>query len=269
MKLFTLLFSLTLLFCTPAYGAQWKATQGDVVLVESSISHEKLSLKCFGRSWPVKRSADGHWRGWVGVDLKKKPGPYKLSWSASGKLVTSDNLIVEKGEFRISRIEVPKKMASNFDKPTLKRIRAEKKELLATFVEPVDANLAIHMTGRPARGIESTPFGAQRYVNGKPRSPHSGIDIAAAAGTPVIAPLAGKVLMVSHMYFNGKTVVIGHGNGLVSTYSHMQSTAVKKGEWITTHQKIGEIGTTGRSTGPHLHWGIRFHNARVNPESLL
>jgi len=269
MKLFTCLSSLFLLFISPAYAADWKAIQGDVVKVESSISGEKIQLHCFGRSWPVKRSENGQWRGWIGVDLKKKPGRYKLTWSMADKVSASDTLIVDKGVFRISHIKVPKKMASGFDKPTLKRIRAEKKELLATFVEPVDANLAIHMTGRPTEGIESTPFGAQRYINGAARSPHSGIDIAAPAGTPVIAPLAGKVLMVAHMYFNGKTVAIGHGNGLVSVYSHMQSTDVQLGEWLTTHQKIGEVGTTGRSTGPHLHWGVRFHNARVNPESLL
>jgi len=269
MKLIIFFIPLLMLVITPANAAEWKATQGDVITVESTISGEKVSLRCFDKNWPVKRSADGHWRGWVGVDLKKKPGSYKLIWSASGKTESHDSLTVDKGTFRISHIEVPKKMASGFDKPTLKRIRAEKKELLATFVEPVDADLAIHMTGKPVQGIESTPFGAQRYVNGAARSPHSGIDIAAPAGTAIITPLAGKVLMVSHMYFNGKTVAIGHGNGLVSVYSHMQSTAVKKGEWIKTHQKIGEVGTTGRSTGPHLHWGVRFQNARVNPESLL
>ncbi|MFQ5519453.1 MAG: M23 family metallopeptidase, partial [Mariprofundus sp.] len=77
--------------------------------------------------------------------------------------------------------------------------------------------------------------------------------IAAAAGTAVETPLAGRVLLVADMYLNGKTVAIGHGNGLVSVYSHMQSTAVEKGQWLETRQKIGEIGATGRATGPHLH----------------
>ena len=158
---------------------------------------------------------------------------------------------------------------ADFDAATLARIRAETKALKATYFEPVDASPDIIMHGRPTEGIESTPFGAQRYVNEKARSPHSGIDIAAAAGTTIITPLAGRVLLVANMYLNGNLVAIGHGNGLVTVYAHMQSAAVKPGEWVETHQAIGKVGSTGRSTGPHLHWGIRFYGARINPESLL
>ena len=125
------------------------------------------------------------------------------------------------------------------------------------------------MHGKPVEGIESSPFGAQRIVNGKPKSPHSGIDIAAPPSTTIKTPLAGQVLLVADMYLNGKTVAIGHGNGLVSIFSHMRSTAVQQGDWLDTQQKIGEVGATGRATGPHLHWGIRFNSARINPASLL
>jgi len=156
-----------------------------------------------------------------------------------------------------------------FDKPTLTRIRSEVKALKASYKVAVDANPDVVMHGKPIEGIVSTPFGAQRFVNGEPRSPHSGIDIAAPAGTVIHAPLAGRVLLVSDMYLNGKTVAIGHGNGLVSVYSHMQVTKVKKGDWIENGQQIGEVGATGRATGPHLHWGVRFNYARVNPDSLL
>lgn len=265
------IINLMMLFAGSIFSAEASvisATQGDVITVEA-ISDTPLSLHCFGRSWPAKRSENNQWHGWIGVDLKKKPGSYTISWkNRAGKTVSQDQLTVAKGEFRISHIEVAKKMAV-FDKETLARIRAEAKVLKATYVEPVDANPDIMQHGKPVEGIESTPFGAQRYVNGEPRSPHSGIDIAAPAGTAIVTPLAGKVLMVAHMYLNGKTVAIGHGNGLVSVFSHMQSTDVKNGDWVKTRQKIGEVGATGRATGPHLHWGIRFHYARVNPETLL
>lgn len=247
---------------------EWSATQGDVVTVDIIAPAKSVNLKCFNRAWPVKLIGKEHWRGWIGVDLKKKPGAYNISWTSGARTVAKDSLVVGKGKFRISHIKVSKKMAV-FDKPTLTRIRAETKALKATYKQHVEATPDITMDGKPVEGIESTPFGAQRYVNGEPRSPHSGVDIAAPAGTAIRTPLAGQVLLVANMYLNGNTVSIGHGNGLVTVYAHMQSTAVRQGEWVKTHQLIGKVGSTGRSTGPHLHWGIRFNNARINPESLL
>ena len=266
-----ILLSMILIISTwvPSLQAmEWSATQGDVITVDITSSAKSLDLKCFNRTWPVKLIGKGHWRGWIGVDLKKKPGSYTIIWISGAKTVAKDSLLVGKGEFRISHIKVSKKMAV-FDKPTLTRIRAESKALKATYNQHVKATPDIIMHGKPTEGIESTPFGAQRYVNGEPRSPHSGIDIATTAGTAIRAPLAGRVLLVASMYLNGNTVSIGHGNGLVTVYAHMQSTNVRQGEWVKTDQIIGKVGSTGRSTGPHLHWGIRFYGARINPESLL
>ncbi len=264
--LLALLLSAT--WAMPVRAAQYRAIQGDVATVQRAYHGKHLALKCFGRRWPLKALGDGRWRGWIGVDLKKKPGKYGILWQSGKRTVGRDFLLVNKGEFRISHIEVSKKMAV-FDPPTLARIRREVKALKASYRTDVKANPDIVMHGRPIDGIVSTPFGAQRFVNGEPRSPHSGIDIAAPAGTVIRAPLAGRVLLVADMYLNGKTVAIGHGNGLVSVYSHMQLTRVKKGDWIETGAQIGEVGATGRATGPHLHWGVRFHNARVNPDSML
>ncbi len=268
MQLSLLLAFIFSCWITPALAHAWHATQGDVISVETSYDGHQLVLTCFGQHWPVKATGHGQWRGWIGIDLKKKPGTYHISWKTATGSIGNDSLRVKQGKFRISRIEVSKKMAV-FNKKTLTRIRTEVKALKASYTVAVDANPDIIMHGEPVKGIVSTPFGAQRFVNGEPRSPHSGIDIAAPAGTIIHAPLAGRVLLVADMYLNGKTVAIGHGNGLVSVYSHMQATAVNKGDWIKTGQQIGEVGATGRATGPHLHWGVRFHNARVNPASML
>lgn len=251
-----------------ANAETWQVIQGDVVNIKTTAQAENTRLWCFGKVWPTKQLEDGRWQGWIGVDLKTKPGLYPIEWSNGKQVIARDSLNVDKGEFRISHIQVKKKMAE-FDGPTLKRIRSEVKALKATYVEKVAATPEIKLFGRPTEGIESTPFGAQRYVNGAARSPHSGIDIAAPAGTTIKTPLAGKVLLVADMYLNGNTVAIGHGNGLVSVFSHMQSASVKQGEWVDTHQEIGKVGATGRATGPHLHWGMRFNMARVNPDSLL
>ena len=268
MKYLLSLLLLITCWASTANGATWQAIQGNVVTVEAAVTAEHLRLWCFGKMWPVKKLENGNWRGWIGVDLKKKPNAYPIEWSNGKQIMARDSLTVAKGEFRISHIQVAKKMAE-FDTATLARIRSEVKALKATYVEHVAATPEVRMFGRPTVGVESTPFGAQRYVNGEARSPHSGIDIAAPAGTVIETPLAGKVLLVTDMYLNGNTVAIGHGNGLVSVFSHMQSASVKKGEWVATHQVIGKVGSTGRATGPHLHWGVRFNTARVNPDSLL
>lgn len=267
---FTLL-ACVLMFCMQAEAAQttpttWHAVQGDVIEVSLHSNLDKPSLWCFGKKWPIVK-ADQHWKGWIGVDLKQKTGSHQILWQA-GQRKIKQYLMVSKGKFRVSHIEVAKKMAV-FDPPTLARIRREVKALKATYNMPVDAHPDISMRDMPVHGIVSTPFGAQRYVNGEPRSPHSGLDIAAPLGTPIKAPLSGKVLLVADMYLNGNTVAIGHGNGLVSVYSHMQSVNVHPGDWIHANSTIGKVGSTGRATGPHLHWGIRFNNARINPDSLL
>jgi len=252
----------------PAHASSWSGIQGEVVKVELAYAGEHLSLTCFGKSWPVKAIDKGRWHGWIGIDLKQKPGRHNIMWRSAKKIIANDFLGVNKGTFRISRIKVAGKMAT-LGKDILPRYWREVKALKATYVEKVSANPDIVMHGEPIEGIVSTPFGAQRIVNGMPRSPHSGIDIAAPTGTIIITPLAGRVLLVADMYLNGKTIAIGHGNGLVSIFSHMSSTTVKQGDWIETHQKIGEVGATGRATGPHLHWGVRFNGARVNPASML
>ena len=267
-RLHCLLFTALLLLPAAVMAADRQAVQGEVLRIEIESPRGITALKGFGKQWPVKRVGENRWVGWIGVDLKQKPGSYEIAWRAGKKAVARERLDVTEGKFRISHIKVKKKMAQ-FDKETLARIRREVKALKAAYLMPVEADPDIVMQSRPVEGVKSTPFGAQRYVNGEPRSPHSGIDIAAPAGTPIKAPLAGRVLFVAEMYLNGNTVVLGHGNGLVSVYCHMQSIAVKEGEWVETNQPVGKVGSTGRSTGPHLHWGVRFHNARVDPESLL
>ena len=267
-QLYTLLFSfITLLFPLTAEAVNYTATQGDVLTIHKSIPEGPVSLEFKGKQWPSMRDESGKVWAWIGVDMKTRAGSYPIKWKV-GEWKSEDRLRVTRGEFRISRITVEKKMAV-FGKEELKRIRADQKKLKNSYVAKVDASPFIHITRMPTEGIESTPFGAQRYVNGEPRSPHSGIDIAAPEGTSVITPIAGKVLVVADMYLNGNTVAIGHGHGLVSVFSHLKSASVKKGEWIDAGQQIGEVGMSGRATGPHLHWGLRFQQARINPYSIM
>ncbi len=249
-----------------AMAREWHAVQGDIVRVETALPGEHASLRCFGKSWPVKAGATGHWIGWIGVDLGQKPGDYTLHWTSKTRKA-SGRLHVKRGHFRISRITVKKEMAV-FDARALARIHADHASLRKAYGMYVNAKPDISIVRKPLNGIVSTPFGARRYVNGEPRSPHTGLDIAAPEGTPIVNPLAGRVLLVKSMFLNGNTVVIGYGLGLVMVYSHLKSLHVHEGTWLKTGATIGEVGRTGRATGPHLHWGVRFNGARVNPDSL-
>jgi len=254
-----------------ASAVQWTATQGDVVSIELSgiraSDDARIEVRAFGKPWPWKPDGQDRIKAWIGVDLSARPGEHAIQVrdAAGGQ---SHTLLVRKGHFRISRIEVKKKMAE-FDAKTLHRIRADQAAIKQTYGMHVDANPDIAIAAEPVSGIVSTPFGAQRYVNGQPRSPHSGLDIAAPEGTPVINPLPGRVLLAESMYLNGNTVVIGHGNGLVMVYSHLHALKVKQGDWLKAGARIGAVGMTGRATGPHLHWGVRFNQARIDPGALL
>ncbi|WP_024850903.1 M23 family metallopeptidase [Hydrogenovibrio kuenenii] len=121
----------------------------------------------------------------------------------------------------------------------------------------------------PTKGIISGIYGSQRILNGKPRAPHLGVDIAAPQGTPLHAPADGKITLNESMVLSGNTVMIDHGYGLRSTVMHLHKVFVKQGELVKKGQVIGEVGQTGRATGPHVHWGMSWFNVRLDPSLLL
>ena len=121
----------------------------------------------------------------------------------------------------------------------------------------------------PVKGRISGHFGNHRILNGKPRSPHTGMDIAVPEGTPVVAPWGGRVTLVADLYYTGNTVIIDHGYGVSTVYCHLSSVAVEEGQQIGQGADLGRVGMTGRATGPHLHWGLNWYSERLNPELSL
>lgn len=121
----------------------------------------------------------------------------------------------------------------------------------------------------PVKGRKSSPFGIQRFMNKIPQHPHSGIDIAARKGTAVKASKEGTVINVGHYFYSGKIVFIDHGQGFITSYCHLDSVIVKVGQQVKEGQVIGSIGTTGRATGPHLHWSVSLNGVRVDPEWFI
>jgi len=257
-----------------AHARTWHVRQGDVlsadIAIPSTLCH--VSASAFHKMWPFHKTENGTIRIWIGVDMETRPKAYRMiiqGKTPAGKTWKRRyEIVVQKASFRISRIQVKKRMAE-FDAKSLARLRADQAALKRTYGVRVDADPEIRFDQMPIQGIISTPFGARRIVNGEPRSPHSGVDIAAPKGTPIRLPLAGRVLLAESMFLNGNAVAIGHGNGLVSVYTHMQRLEVHQGQWLKTGDRIGAVGQTGRATGPHLHWGVRYLNARVNPLSII
>lgn len=172
-------------------------------------------------------------------------------------------------DYRESRIAIQNQDLVTPPKKYLDRIAKESeltKTALNTVSEKIHSSLIMPL---PVEGIRSSEFGVKRYINNKPRNRHSGLDIAAPIGTNIYAPLSGKVLLVGEFYYRGKTVVLDHGGGLITSYSHMNMLSVGQGDTIGKGMLLGEVGETGRVTGAHLHWQVVLFGIPVDPELFI
>jgi murein DD-endopeptidase MepM/ murein hydrolase activator NlpD len=197
-------------------------------------------------------------------------GPGRLEIRYADGRVDQRSIEVEKRAYQIQRIDgLPSRQVSPSE-ADLERIRADaelidaararESELLG-FEEPI---------AWPAQGRTSGVFGSQRILNGEPRSPHKGLDIAAPPGTPVGSMAGGTVsLAQTDMYFTGGTVIVDHGHGLHSLYVHLQDVLVEPGQHLRQGEVLGNVGATGRATGPHLHWGVYWFGDAIDPALLV
>ena len=147
----------------------------------------------------------------------------------------------------------------------LVRIREEIERQLAQYERFTLRPLDLAPFVQPVAGEVSSPFGRRRILNGQPRNPHSGLDIAAPADAPVLAPAPGLVSMTADLFFNGKTLFLDHGQGLITMYCHLNRIHVAEGEEVRRGEMLGQVGATGRATGPHLHWSVSLNGHRVDP----
>lgn len=212
---------------------------------------------------PHKHKAD-HWQAVTGIPLDLKPGKHALVVTkATGE--TKVNFKVKNKNYKKQYLKIKNKRKVNPNPDDLKRIISEKEEIQASLSHWRDAPFLQKGFQLPVKGRLSSPFGLRRFFNKQPRKPHSGIDIAAPQGTPIVSPADAVVLRTGDYFFNGNTVFLDHGNGLITMYCHMSRIDVAPGDKISRGQKIGAIGKTGRVTGPHLHWGVSLNDARVDP----
>ena len=183
--------------------------------------------------------------------------------------VDGEKININQKDFGESRITIENNSMVNLSKEDSDRTYKESKIIqkalnnYSKFLVP-DLNFM-----NPVEGIISSRYGKKRYINDEPRSPHLSLDIAAAEGTKIVSPSKGKVILVGDFFYAGNYIIIDHGFGLISSYSHLSSVLVDKNELIKKGQEIGEVGSTGRVTGPHLHWTVYLNKVKINPESLI
>lgn len=211
----------------------------------------------------------GAWHAVVGIPLSGKAGEHSIN-SISAAHNKKYSFIVADKAYKTQHITIKDKRKVSPNEEDMKRIRREKKKINAALAHWDDTFYADSpLLDLPTEGPLSSPFGLRRYFNEQPRNPHSGIDIAAPKGTPITAPATGKVILTGDFFFNGNSVFLDHGQGLVTMYCHMDSIEVKEGEIINKGKQIGTVGMTGRVTGPHLHWSVSMNDARIDPNLIV
>jgi murein DD-endopeptidase MepM/ murein hydrolase activator NlpD len=216
---------------------------------------------------PVRQGRGGHFLLGFGRDAAPKA---VLVVTGRDGTTARRVLMIKKRSYRVQRIDGLARRKVTPSPADLARIREEKAALAA-------ARRALSLDPRfltgfawPVRGRISGVYGSRRILNGKPRRPHFGLDLAAPEGTPVKAPADGVVLFAHPgMFFNGKTVILDHGLGLTSAYLHLSAVDVAVGQRIARGARIGAVGHSGRATGPHLHWGVRLGSTELDPVLLL
>lgn len=201
-----------------------------------------------------------HWAV-IGIPLSQKPGT--LTYFVNDKPQT---ITIKDKAYREQHLTVKKKHA-NPPSRDMKRIREESRlsqEAFKLFTD-INQNSPYHQFITPAQGPISSPFGLKRFFNEQARRPHSGLDLAAPRGSDIVAPYAGKIVLTGNFFFNGNSIFIDHGQGLITMYCHMDKLESQQGQWVEAGEVIGKVGATGRVTGPHLHWTVSLNNTRIDP----
>lgn len=218
---------------------------------------------------PVLVTSDrDEWYAVVGLPLDMTPGSHELSVKIGGE-TKAQPFVVNPKDYPEQHVTLKDKSKVELSATDLARAEREIsaiKELKHHWRPAQDTDLAFIV---PAEGKLAGRFGLRRFFNGEPRSPHAGLDVAVASGTPVKASAQGQVLAVGDYFFNGKTVFVDHGNGLITMYCHLERIDVRTGEAVSKGQLLGLSGKTGRATGPHLHWSVVLNGAMVDPELFI
>ena len=267
------LFFLLMLLGSPALHAESSfisrllkhPVPGGVAVVQLGDGAKAPAVRYQDKPVLVVQEEGKRWIAIVGIPLKSQPGPHQVTTNDGRTL----SFAVGNKHYREQHIKLKNTRQVNplaEDMARINRELAEQTLAYQTFSPTQPSNL---LFDKPVQGPLSSPFGLRRFFNGEERNPHSGLDFAVGAGTPIKAPAAGKVILIGNYFFNGNTVFVDHGQGLISMFCHMSKVDVKLGQSLPRGGIVGRVGATGRATGPHMHWNVSLNDARVDPAIFI
>jgi murein DD-endopeptidase MepM/ murein hydrolase activator NlpD len=231
-----------------------------------------LHLSGPGAAARLEPDASGRrFRGVLAIDLGRAPGNLALRFAGSDArgAVFSRTWIVSvgRGRFAVETLRVDPALVEP-PAEAMPRIETERARVAALWKASDERRRWTAPFRLPVDVSPRDNFGVRRVFNGKERSRHGGVDFPAPAGTPVVAPAPGRVVLAEDLYFSGQTVIVDHGAGLFTSYFHLSRIGVRPGDLVDAGSALGDVGATGRVTGPHLHWSARLAGARINPLAL-
>lgn len=238
---------------------------GGVAVVDLGVAAKAPSATYQGKPLLVIREDGKRWIAIVGLPLSSKPGTERIELDSGERL----SFQVRAKHYVEQRITIKNQQQVNPNAANLKRIERELAEQTRAYQQFSPRQPSNLLFDKPVNGPLSSPFGLRRFFNDEERNPHSGLDFAANLGTPIKAPAAGKVILTGDYFFNGKTVFVDHGQGLISMFCHLSEIGVKVGDELPRGGVLGKVGATGRATGPHLHWNVSLNDARVDPAIFI
>ena len=257
-----MLFVLSLSAIAETTHSPWP---GGVAVLDLGTAEQAKPTASFGDKRILVFSNSERWYAAVGLPLDIEPGNASIS-IADGRRVVFN---VQQNEYGEQRLTLKNENFVTPNQEQLERIGRERKTIdaaLKNFRDQVMNDISLLA---PLDGRRSSSFGLRRFFNDQPRSPHKGMDIAANEGVAIKSPRDGIVTATGNYYFNGNTVIVDHGQGLVTMYCHLSEIQVEEGDRVDTGEKLGEVGATGRVTGPHLHFGVYLNSTAVDPAILL
>ncbi|MEO1819653.1 peptidoglycan DD-metalloendopeptidase family protein [Pseudomonas sp.] len=242
-----------------------KPVPGGVAVVALPEQAEAPRATYQGKPLLTIREDGQRWIAIVGLGLDTATGQQRITLEDGSPL----SFTVNPREYDQQHITLRNQSQVNPAPAQLARIQRELKEQTDAYAQFSPRQPSNLLFDRPVPGRQSSPFGVRRFFNGEERNPHSGLDFAASTGTPIKAPAAGEVILVGDYFFNGKTVFVDHGQGLISMFCHLSAIDVELGQDVPRGGVLGKVGSTGRATGPHLHWNVSLNGSRIDPAIFI